>query len=449
MQRGVGDDHQRAHCNRVNEEAIAEHGVDRHEALAHVEQTLSNAHHEQHVGILGVVRGELPEQARQPSVVGSCADETHGDDGAEGDVLVCVMGELGEGVDDTHLRVREIHDGQRDGYRAAQRQLAVLQDVVQRAHSHLGADLLAAGDEADAEHGSSLVARVCLLQVLGTLVEHLLHVEHVAGVGEGQAFDGELGVLADWVRDGIQCRERGLHGVLLAQVEQAQAHCEEVRPGAAEGALHGLSLDERLQDCLRHLVVAGGDEDLAEGDRSHGRRLDRAGGVHDHWCEVLHEVLAARARVGVAEADHRSQAQHRVLGLQLLAQQRPRRVALVLHTRGHEAEGEQGARLQVRVGAPLVLVDLRQALVDTPEEERTERPDSAHHAHVLVLVHPLGVVHCHELILAEARVDEGVDEGRRKVLLGGVQHGGGALLLKVGLVDLLRQLRFEDVKLLR
>mmetsp|Transcript_46721 Transcript_46721/g.138004 ORF Transcript_46721/g.138004 Transcript_46721/m.138004 type:complete len:216 (+) Transcript_46721:354-1001(+) len=77
VQCSVGDDDQRTHRDGVDEEAIAERGVDRHEPLAHVEQTLSNSHHEERVRVLGVVRRKLPQQAGEPGVVGPCAGEAH------------------------------------------------------------------------------------------------------------------------------------------------------------------------------------------------------------------------------------------------------------------------------------------------------------------------------------------------------------------------------------
>mmetsp|Transcript_31108 Transcript_31108/g.70742 ORF Transcript_31108/g.70742 Transcript_31108/m.70742 type:complete len:215 (+) Transcript_31108:1112-1756(+) len=212
--------------------------------------------------------------------------------------------------------------------------------------------------------------------------------------------------------DRVQRGQRGLHGVLLTHVEQAQSNGKKVGPGPAQGPFHCLSLNQGLEDCLRNLVVAGGNKDEPQAHGGHCRAFDGARGVHNHRGEILQQVLSAGARVGVTQAHDGGQPEQRVLRLELLTQEGPGRIALlVLNAAGHQAEGKQGTSLQVRVRTPLVLVDLRQALIDAPEQQGSKGTHRAHHAHLLVLVHPLGLVHSHELILAEAGVDEGVDEG--------------------------------------
>ena len=83
-------------------------------ALAHVHEALRDAHHEQAVGLLVVVAGQLAQHLRETCVVRAGADEAHGEDGVDGDVEVVVVRVLGQRVDDRQLRVGRAQEPERE-----------------------------------------------------------------------------------------------------------------------------------------------------------------------------------------------------------------------------------------------------------------------------------------------------------------------------------------------
>src|SRR3989344_5733485 len=72
---------------------------------------------------------------------------------------------LGEGVHDGHGGVADGEEAERQRDGPADDGLAVLEQVVEGAHGHRPAEVLAHGDHGDAQHGDGLVA-VVLLEVL-------------------------------------------------------------------------------------------------------------------------------------------------------------------------------------------------------------------------------------------------------------------------------------------
>ena len=162
-------------------------------------------------------------------------------------------------------------------------------------------------------------------------------------------------------------------------------------------------------------------------------------------------LLARAAGVGEAEAERGA---HLDVGgglvLDVLGEEGQRGVALVAHARVEHAHRQQGARLDVGVRGVEELVDLREAAVDVPEQQRAEGGGGGHHAVLLVLVEPLVALGEHELVGAEAHVDEAVDEGRGEVLPGRVDvRRRGGPLLEVRLVDLLGRLGLDHVQVAR
>ena len=65
----------------AHDETVVEEGVDANGTLAHMYQTLRNAHNEQTVWVLIVVTRELSEHLGKTSVIRSSPYDTHGEDG--------------------------------------------------------------------------------------------------------------------------------------------------------------------------------------------------------------------------------------------------------------------------------------------------------------------------------------------------------------------------------
>ena len=100
-----------------------------------------------------------------------------------------------------------------------------------------------------------------------------------------------------------------------------------------------------------------------------------------------------------------------------------------------------------------VLVDLCEATVDIPQEDEADGGRGGHLTVLLVLEQPVLAVLHEQLVLAEARVDESVDEGGGEVLAGAVHVGATpehwADVVQVGLVHLVRALGLHNVQLTR
>mmetsp|Transcript_69619 Transcript_69619/g.167051 ORF Transcript_69619/g.167051 Transcript_69619/m.167051 type:complete len:212 (-) Transcript_69619:1406-2041(-) len=211
--------------------------------------------------------------------------------------------------------------------------------MVQRPQRHLSSYLLTQRYQGNAGNSCRLVESLGLLQMLGAAMQHLLHVQHVSGVGKGKAFYSELRELSDWVRDGIQGSQGRLDSILLPQVEEPKAHSKEVWPGPAQCSFYCLSLEEGLQNRLCYNVVAGGNENQTQAHGGHGRALNGAGSINYCWSEVLQQILPAGASIGMTQAHNGRQPEHRIFRFQLLTKECPCRVALILHSRGYKAEG--------------------------------------------------------------------------------------------------------------
>lgn len=93
------------HRRSAHDRPIQEERIDPDRSLAHMHQPLRNSHNEQAIWFLVVVSGQLPEHLRETSIIGTCADETHGEDGVESDLEVIVVGVFGECVEDGKLWV--------------------------------------------------------------------------------------------------------------------------------------------------------------------------------------------------------------------------------------------------------------------------------------------------------------------------------------------------------
>mmetsp|Transcript_2836 Transcript_2836/g.8353 ORF Transcript_2836/g.8353 Transcript_2836/m.8353 type:complete len:524 (+) Transcript_2836:1674-3245(+) len=195
--------------------------------------------------------------------------------------------------------------------------------------------------------------------------------------------------------------------------------------------------------------MAATHEDKAQGQAREARHVQGGVRVRYYRQEELEDVVALGAHVGEPQAEDGGDLHHRVGGVEVLRQQGERRVALVTHASVENADCHERAGLDVVVSRVEELVDLREAAVHVPEEERAQGGGGGDHAVLLVLVQPLVALCEHELVRAESRVDEGVDEGGREVLARRIKVGRGALALEVGLVDVVWQLRFHDVELAR
>jgi hypothetical protein len=93
--------------------------------------------------------------------------------------------------------------------------------VVEGAHGHRPAEVLAHGDHGDAQHGDGLVA-VVLLEVLAAHGQQALHLEHVGGTGVGAGVDREVGIPAGLALDGLQRGQRDVSILLLGCTHEIQ-----------------------------------------------------------------------------------------------------------------------------------------------------------------------------------------------------------------------------------
>jgi len=71
--------------------ALSVEGAEGKCALSCVKETLGDTDHEEGVGVAVVVRGKLPEELCKSGVVGSGTDQTHGEDGVDGDIVVVIV----------------------------------------------------------------------------------------------------------------------------------------------------------------------------------------------------------------------------------------------------------------------------------------------------------------------------------------------------------------------
>ncbi|RUS76687.1 hypothetical protein EGW08_015542, partial [Elysia chlorotica] len=273
--------------------------------LAQVSQALRQPHHEQVVGVLGVVHSQLSQHGRQPRVVCDSltgSDDAHGHDGVVSHLGVAVVRELGQRVQDAQLRVRHRDQRQGQGHGTPDRQLSVAQQVGERPERHLAADLLAHGNQADPQHRNTsqtllcgqiwalwflllllLVVLVLLLVlvllalvvvgvlsgrvVLGADVQQVLDLEHVARPSVGGHVHQHGGHRPQRLGDHLQRHQGGFNCVLLAWGRERE---REASVGFLELRLR--SLHHGLQDGGGYLPIT----------RPHGDQTAREGRVTDN-----------------------------------------------------------------------------------------------------------------------------------------------------------------------
>ena len=85
----------------------------------------------------------------------------------------------------------------------------------------------------------------------------------------------------------------------------------------------------------------------------------------------------------------------------------------------------------MHICAVLVLVNLSHPFVHAPEVKSPQGCNGARHAMLFVLVDPLGISDCHELILTKTSIHEGVYERGGEVLLRRVNDGARPLVLTI------------------
>ena len=112
------------------------------EPLAHSVESLSNAHNEQVIGLLGIELREGSEQAGDSGVVGARGYEPQAEDGALSQLRVLVVAQTGQLVDDAVLWVGHVEQSQRQRDHSLHGQLAVMQQMLEGPQRHLSADLL-------------------------------------------------------------------------------------------------------------------------------------------------------------------------------------------------------------------------------------------------------------------------------------------------------------------
>eukprot|EP01136_Pigoraptor_vietnamica_P003671 Opistho-1_new@33196 len=427
-------------------------GVDGHGALAHMKKALGDANHEEVVRVLVVERGKLTKHRRNARVVRACTNDAEGEDRVVRHLGVGVVGELAERVEHSQLGVRGAQHCECERDIASDHGLAVLEQVVERAEGHFRANVLAHGHEGNAEHRKRLVRVVLvflLVKVVRGLLEHPLHLEHVARPRVRARVDDEPGEPAEGRVHGLEGGERHLRSLLLAEIEEAETEREEACVRLLEHRLR--TLHHRLENGARDFRVARADRDQAKGQRRHAHELHRRIRVAQHRQDQLNDVLSRRSAVGKAQTNDGASAQDIALVRDVVAEKGERGVAVVPNARVHKAARKESARLDVILGEVEEAVDLAQAAVHVPQENHTERRSRAHHAVVLVLVQPLVALLRHELIVTETGVDERVHKRRRKVLLGRVARAAKRVprRLQMALVNVLGDLRFDDVELAR
>mmetsp|Transcript_37568 Transcript_37568/g.122884 ORF Transcript_37568/g.122884 Transcript_37568/m.122884 type:complete len:681 (+) Transcript_37568:407-2449(+) len=293
-----------------------------------------------------------------------------------------------------------------------------------------------------------LLLLLLLVVVLSREPEQPLHLEHVPSARVGARLERDCAVGARLAGHRLGQLEGEIGLALPPDVEQPDAEAEEAGERLRlERRL--LALHQRRDDCLRDVLVARAGERQAERERRHRDNLEGRVQVGDDRHELLEHLRLARAEVGEAEAQQRPHLELRRLRarLDVVVEERERRVALVPHAAVEDADGKQRARLDVGIAHVEKLVDLREPAVDVPAEERAEGGGGGGHAVLLVLVEPLVALGQHQLVRAEAEVDKRVDEGGREVGARRVDGGGrGGALLEVRLVDVVRCLWLEDVQ---
>mmetsp|Transcript_82 Transcript_82/g.219 ORF Transcript_82/g.219 Transcript_82/m.219 type:complete len:255 (-) Transcript_82:1139-1903(-) len=250
------------------------------------------------------------------------------------------------------------------------------------------------------------------------LMQQPLNLEDIAAACVRASLDSESGILSDGVRDSLQCFENGFCLVLLSQIQKPEAHGEEVTQRAVQSTINSLPLHQALEDRLRNLVIAGSHVDHAQGKRCHYRTLERGTSVHDDRGQILHQILTLKASVGKSKTDNGSQLLKRLVRLQVLAKQSPCRVAFVVDTASDHAKRHQRSGLDVLLRRPLELVDLRQTIINVPQQKHPQRRRSTHHTMLLVLVQPSAAFDEHQLVIAEPCIYERICECAGQVLLG-------------------------------
>ena len=121
--------------------------------------------------------------------------------------------------------------------------------------------------------------------VLAASRQHRLHLEHVAAASIRAHLEGHLKELADAGRQRLGNLQRRLHLCLSLQEQQAETEAEELGERVLQvlfGAQH-----QRLHDRLHALLVAGTNEDQAEGKGGKRHDVHGNGLVRDDGDEEL------------------------------------------------------------------------------------------------------------------------------------------------------------------
>mmetsp|Transcript_26313 Transcript_26313/g.75965 ORF Transcript_26313/g.75965 Transcript_26313/m.75965 type:complete len:697 (+) Transcript_26313:933-3023(+) len=293
-------------------------------------------------------------------------------------------------------------------------------------------------------------------KMLGTVVEHLLDLEDVATASVGTGVQNDRRILGNLVLHRLESLNHGIGLLHSSEEEQTKAEAQESRMRVVQLLVGGLH--HPLDDSAAHRLVTLANVDHTQ-SQSSKRHLEHTVGATlgrlDNGKEEVHHLLPSGTGVGNTKTGAGGALHNVHIALDVLRQQRQGRVGIVLDAAAEDADGKSCTGLDVVLGRVQELIDLRQTLLDVPEEDGAERCRGRHHAVVLVLVQPL-VVGRHELVLAEASVDEGIDEGTGKVGPGGIDlrttgvppATEAAGLGEVGLVDVLGSFGLHDVEVL-
>mmetsp|Transcript_34896 Transcript_34896/g.39573 ORF Transcript_34896/g.39573 Transcript_34896/m.39573 type:complete len:253 (-) Transcript_34896:1345-2103(-) len=102
--------------NIIQQESITMEWLQGDQTFTHMDKPLCNSNQKEVIGILLVVRSQLSQEPGKTGVVSSCAYDSHRKDGGLGDVVGGIMTQLGNEVNNSDLRVGDIHQcqGQRN-----------------------------------------------------------------------------------------------------------------------------------------------------------------------------------------------------------------------------------------------------------------------------------------------------------------------------------------------
>jgi hypothetical protein len=243
-----------------------------------------------------------------------------------------------------------------------------------------------------------------------------------------------------------------------AEEHEAEAERDEARVRRLK--LLGVALHVDGGERLDGERVAGAGEHEAKRERGVTERLGARRVRLEHGEQQFEHVGARGAGIREAEAEQSAELHWQTvverLAINIVGQQRQRRIDLVAHAAVDNADREQRAALDPLFVAELEhCVDARQRAVDVPQHHGAERRRRTHHAVLFVLVHPLvRRAIGDQLVVTVAGVDKRVDKRRRQIgarRVDALRVGagvGGARRLEVRLEDVLGLFRLERVEVL-